>query len=97
MTAVLAGFRRLWAVTEAKVKAAGLAATAVGVAIAVLNDVQNDHSLLGGTPAPVQTVLLALLPGLITAAAGWQARHTPRPDGGAASAAAADESATPPA
>lgn len=63
---------------EAKVKASALAATAVGVVVALLNDVENDHSLLGPVPAPLQSVILVLLPPLVSFLAGWAAKHTPR-------------------
>jgi hypothetical protein len=75
-----------WAV-EAKVIASTAAAAAAGIGAAVLNDVQADHTLLGGTPAWVQALLLVVAPPLATFLAGYQAPHTPRSD-------AADQDAT---
>lgn len=63
---------------EAKVKASSLASFAVGVALALLNDVQNDHALLGSVSAPVQAVVLMVAPPLATFLAGWATKHTPR-------------------
>ncbi|MEU6015994.1 holin [Streptomyces sp. NPDC047515] len=63
---------------ETKVKASTAATFGAGVAIAVLNDVQADSSLLGPLPAWLQAPLLALVPAVLTWLAGYQARHTPR-------------------
>ena len=63
---------------EKKVTAATLAATAVGVAVAVLNAVVGDSDLLGSLPPAWQSVAVVLVPPLVTFAAAWQARHTPR-------------------
>ncbi|MFF2960484.1 holin [Streptomyces sp. NPDC057963] len=63
---------------EAKVKASTAATFGVGVAIAVLNDVAADSSLLGPLPSWLQAPLLALVPAGLTWLAGYQARHSPR-------------------
>jgi hypothetical protein len=68
-----------WAI-EAKVAAATAASTAAGIGVAVLNDVQADHSMLGGTPAWLQAAILTLAPPAAVFLAGYRARHTPRPD-----------------
>ncbi|MFI0718933.1 holin [Streptomyces sp. NPDC021224] len=65
---------------EAKVAAATAAATGCGIAVAVLNDIEADHSMLGSTPPWLQALILVLAPPLVTGLAGWQTRHTPRPD-----------------
>jgi hypothetical protein len=66
-----------WAI-EAKVIASTAASAAVGIAAAVLNDVQNDHALLGGAPAWLQTVVLIAVPPAVAFLAGYQAKHTTR-------------------
>jgi hypothetical protein len=68
-----------WAI-EAKVFASTAASAAAGIGIAVLNDVQADHALLGATPAWAQALVLVLVPPLAAFLAGYQARHTPRED-----------------
>lgn len=67
-------------VVELKVIAATLAATAAGVGVEILNEVQADHSLLGPVPAWAQGLILVLVPPAATFLAGWKAKHTPRPD-----------------
>jgi len=74
-------------VVEAKVKAATSASFAAGLAVALLNAVVADNSLLGPLPAWVQAPLLALIPTALTFLAGYQARHTPRTDPAAVQAA----------
>ncbi|MFI1826748.1 holin [Streptomyces sp. NPDC020412] len=64
---------------ERKVKAASAASFAAGIAVAVLNAIVADNSLLGPLPAWLQAPLLALIPTVLTWLAGYQARHTPRP------------------
>jgi hypothetical protein len=71
---------RRWAI-EAKVIASTAASSAAGLGVAVLNDVENDHRLLGSTPAWLQAALLVLVPPLAAFLAGYQARHTPRETG----------------
>ncbi|MFJ6810665.1 holin [Streptomyces anulatus] len=63
---------------EAKVKAASTATFLVGLAIAMLNAVVADNSLLGPLPAWLQAPLLALVPAGLAWLGGYQARHTPR-------------------
>jgi len=64
---------------EAKVIASTLMTTVVGIAIALLNALAADSSLLGPLPAWLQGVILALVPAALAFLAGYQARHTPRP------------------
>jgi hypothetical protein len=66
------------AAVEAKVIASTAASLVIAAVVAVLNAVQTDHTLLGGLPVLVQTVLLVLVPPLLTFAAGYQAPHTRR-------------------
>lgn len=66
-----------WAV-EAKVIASTAASSAAGIGVAVLNDVESDHSLMGGTPAWLQALILVVVPPVVTFLAGYQAKHTPR-------------------
>lgn len=70
-------------VIEAKVLASTVAAAAAGGGAAILNGVEADHTLLGSTPAWAQTLLLVVIPTLVTFLAGYKAKHTPRPDLGA--------------
>ncbi|MFB6717624.1 MULTISPECIES: holin [unclassified Streptomyces] len=63
---------------EVKVKAASAASFVAGIAIAVLNAVVADSSLLGPLPSWLQAPLLALVPAALTWLAGYQARHTVR-------------------
>jgi len=67
-------------IVETKVVASTLASAGVGTAIAVLNDVQAHSELLGSIPAPIQVVVLVLIPTATAFLAGWRAKHTPRPD-----------------
>ena len=66
------------AAVEAKVKASTTITFLVGLALAVLNGVQEDASLLGPLPEWLQAVLLALVPPALAFLAGYKARHTPR-------------------
>lgn len=66
-----------WAI-EAKVIASTAASAAAGIGIAVLNDVQADHTLLGATPAWAQALILTVAPPVAAFLAGYQAKHTPR-------------------
>ncbi|MEU2674229.1 holin [Streptomyces sp. NPDC007164] len=63
---------------EAKVKAASAATFLAGLAVAVLNAIVADNSLLGPLPGWVQAPLLALVPAALAWLAGYQARHTVR-------------------
>lgn len=63
---------------ESKVTAATAMTFVVGLAVAVLNAVQADTSLLGPLPSWLQAPLLALVPAALTFLAGYKARHTPR-------------------
>ncbi|MFB6696388.1 MULTISPECIES: holin [Streptomyces] len=63
---------------EAKVKAASTGAFLAGLAVAMLNAVVADNSLLGPLPAWLQAPLLALVPTALAWLGGYQARHTPR-------------------
>ncbi|MCX4986924.1 holin [Streptomyces sp. NBC_00572] len=66
---------------EKKVTAASAAAYlgSTGV-LAVLAAVQDHARLLDPLPDALSPFVLALVPTLITFAAGWQAKHTPRGD-----------------
>lgn len=79
---------------EAKVAASTVAAAAVGIAAAVLNDVEANHALLGSLPPWLQAVLLVLVPPLASFAAGYQAKHSPRPDPADAPALRAESAPT---
>ncbi|WP_045300221.1 hypothetical protein [Saccharothrix sp. ST-888] len=65
---------------ETKVKAASATTFLVGIAIAALNAVTADNSLLGPVPAWLQAPILALVPSALAFLSGYQARHTPRTD-----------------
>jgi hypothetical protein len=71
---------RRWAI-EAKVIAATAATAAAGITVAVLNDIENDHALLGSTPAWLQALAVIVVPPLATFLAGYQTKHTPRETG----------------
>ncbi len=51
-----------------------------GAAVAALNGLQADSSLLGGIPATYQTLILALVPSLVVFLSGYAAPHTIRTD-----------------
>ncbi|MFC9752974.1 holin [Streptomyces sp. NPDC056921] len=63
---------------EAKVKAASAATLLAGLAVALLNAIVADSSLLGPLPSWMQAPLLALAPAALTWLAGYQAKHTVR-------------------
>lgn len=65
---------------ELKVKASTFAASAVGIIIAVLNAVSSDPSVLGNLPVWLQSLILAVVPGLIVFFSGYSAPHTERGD-----------------
>ena len=51
--------------------------------LGVLAAVEDNARLLEPLPDAVSPLVLALVPGLVTLAAGWKAKHTPRfEDGG---------------
>jgi hypothetical protein len=67
---------------ELKVIAATAATFAVSVVLAILNEIQNHHELLGSTPGALQFMIVALIPTAVTFLSGYMAKHTPRlPDG----------------
>lgn len=74
------------AAVEPKVKwATGAAYLASSGLLGVLGAVEDDGRILEALPNPLGALLLAVVPALITFAAGWKARHAPRPeDGGSA-------------
>jgi hypothetical protein len=72
---------------ELKVIASATATASAGVAIAALNAVEADNSLLGPLPAWAQAIALAVVPPALTFLAGYRARHTPRTDPAARAAA----------
>ncbi len=65
---------------EAKVKASTAATFGASVAIAALNQTAGDDALMGSLPPWAQTLVLLVVPSLVTFLSGWKARHTPRPD-----------------
>lgn len=67
-------------VIETKVKASTAATFGASAVIAVLNQAVADDTLMGSTPAWVQTLALLVVPSAVTFLSGWKARHTPRPD-----------------
>lgn len=67
-------------VVEAKVIASTFASAAIGTTIAVLNDVETHNDMLGDLPAPVQAIVLIVIPTVITFMTGWTAKHTSRSD-----------------
>jgi VIT1/CCC1 family predicted Fe2+/Mn2+ transporter len=69
------------AVVEAKVKSAAVATYLVSVAaLAIVNAVTSDASLLGPLPDWAEALVVPVLPAAAAFLAGWNARHTPRPD-----------------
>ncbi len=65
---------------EAKVIAATIGSFVISAVIAWLNAAEQDPHLLGALPTWVQTLLIAVIPAVVTFLAGYQAAHTPRPD-----------------
>lgn len=66
---------------EAKVKAATAGTyLASAAALAVLNAVQADASLIAGLPDWLEALLLPLVPTAIAFISGYEAPHTQRPD-----------------
>lgn len=63
---------------EAKVVASTAAAFAVSLAVSILNAVQDNHALLGSTPAVLQTIILIVVPTVVTFLGGYLAKHSPR-------------------
>jgi hypothetical protein len=61
-----------WATAAAYLTSSGL--------LGVLAAVQDNARILEPMPDSLSPLVLSLVPGLITFAAGWKARHTPRPD-----------------
>lgn len=73
-------------VIETKVKAAAIASYLGGVVILALVNAftGNDNQLLLDTlPDAIEPFVLPVVPAVVTAIAGWAAKHTPRPDLGA--------------
>lgn len=67
---------------ELKVIAATAATFVISLVLAVLNEIQNHHELLGSTPGALQFVIVAVIPTAVTFLSGYMAKHTPRlPDG----------------
>jgi hypothetical protein len=67
-------------VIEAKVIASTISSFVIGAAIAWLNAAEQDPHLLGNVPVWAQTLLIAVIPAVVTFLAGYQAAHSPRPD-----------------
>jgi hypothetical protein len=67
------------AVIEAKVIASTAATFVVSLVLAVLNDIEDNHALLGTSlPTWSQSVIIAIIPTAITFVSGYLTRHTPR-------------------
>jgi hypothetical protein len=49
-------------------------------ALWLLQGLSADPSIIPALPDPIEPFLVALLPTLTTAVAGWRTKHTPRPD-----------------
>lgn len=62
---------------ETKVKASTVGAFLASVGVAVLNGI-NDYNLLAGLPPVLQSLLIVIIPALVTFLAGYQAPHTHR-------------------
>lgn len=58
-------------VVEAKVTAASLVTLLASIAIALLNALQADSTILGSLPPAAQFVLIAVIPPLLTFAGGY--------------------------
>jgi hypothetical protein len=64
---------------EKKVSAASAATYLASTGLlGILAAVQDDTRLLGFMPDALSPFVLAVVPTLITFAAGWKAKHTPR-------------------
>ena len=63
-----------WSTAAAYVASSGL--------LGVLAAVEDNERLLEPLPDAVSPLVLALVPGLVTLAAGWKAKHTPRSEDG---------------
>lgn len=64
---------------EKKVAAGSLGALAAGLALAIINAVQEDAGVLSALPAGLEFVIVAALPVLATFLGGYAAPHSPRP------------------
>lgn len=62
-----------WATGAAYLASSGL--------LGVLGAVEDNARILEPLPDAVSALVLAAVPALITFAAGWKARHAPRPEG----------------
>lgn len=58
-------------VVESKLVAASIITLLAGIAVALLNAVQADSSILGSLPPAVQFVILAAIPPVLSFAAGY--------------------------
>jgi hypothetical protein len=65
---------------EAKVAAATAVSLLAGAVVALLNGLADTPALLAGLPLWASGLLVALVPALLTLAAGYAAPHTPRRD-----------------
>ncbi len=63
---------------ETKVIASTIGALLVSTVIAWLNTLEGDPHLLGPLPVWAQTLLLIVIPAVVTFLSGYQAKHTPR-------------------
>lgn len=65
---------------EAKVKWASIISYLAGVGLLGLLNATSTANLIAGLPDVVEAFVAPLVPALAALAAGWKARHTPRPD-----------------
>lgn len=61
-----------------KVTASTAVTLLASLALAILNGVAADSSILGGLPSQLQFILLLVIPPLATFAAGWATRDPRR-------------------
>lgn len=66
---------------EKKVTVGAVLAYLGGLAVmAVLNAVSTDQGLISALPAWAESLVVPIVPAVISFVGGWFAKHTPRPD-----------------
>lgn len=65
---------------ELKVITTAVVGYLVGIGVAIGNAVEAHHELLGSVGPTWQALIIALVPGTVTALVGYQTKHTARPD-----------------
>ena len=65
---------------EAKVTSSTLTATGLGILLAILNSIDDNPNMIGSLPVWLQSLILAVIPGLAVFISGYATSHTPRPD-----------------